>query len=88
MIANPFFCLKIGRLKATVHTVAHQSMKKLVLQIRQILLQLGFKFIGIVGCDSWDMPMVAQPLRELPEPQKMDHRFVVVCAKKQDGKCW
>jgi hypothetical protein len=29
------------------------------------------------------MPMVAQPLRELPEPQKMDHRLLPVCTKNK-----
>jgi hypothetical protein len=29
------------------------------------------------------MPMVAQPLCELPEPRKMDQRLVAVCAKKK-----
>jgi hypothetical protein len=39
MFANPFFHLKIGRLKATVHRVA---MLKQGLQMRRILLYLGF----------------------------------------------
>jgi hypothetical protein len=29
------------------------------------------------------MPMVAQPLHELPEPQKMDHRLLAVVAKNK-----
>jgi hypothetical protein len=37
-----------------------------VLQIRQILLRLGFKLIGISHCDDCDMPMVTQPLCKLP----------------------
>jgi hypothetical protein len=29
------------------------------------------------------MPTAAEPLRELPEPQKMDHRLLVVSAKNK-----
>jgi hypothetical protein len=32
-------------------------------------------------CGGCDIPMVAQPLRELPEPQKMDHSLVADRAK-------
>jgi hypothetical protein len=34
-------------------------------------------------CDSCDMPMVAQPLRKLSEPWKMDNRLVAVRAKNE-----
>jgi hypothetical protein len=39
---------------------------------------LEYKALLINGSD---MPMVAQPLRELPEPRKMDHILLEVCAK-------
>jgi hypothetical protein len=38
--------------------------------------------------DSHNMPMAAQPLHEVPESRKMDHRLLAVGAKKQNGECW
>jgi hypothetical protein len=43
--------------------------------MRQILLRLGV-------CACLQYAKVAQPLSELPEPRKMDHRLVALRAKK------
>jgi hypothetical protein len=60
MVANPFFCLKIGRLKATVRTLAHLSYKnKPVLQIRRICYDSTSNLlatIGILQPSQRDMP--------------------------------
>jgi hypothetical protein len=58
MVANPFFCLKIGHFKTTVRTVAHPSMEKQVLQIQRILLRLCVYFpdFGISRWGGCDMP--------------------------------
>jgi hypothetical protein len=55
MVGDPFFCLKIGRLKAEVRRVTHPSMQNLVFQVRPILLRLGFYFsdCGIAGKVPW-----------------------------------
>jgi hypothetical protein len=58
-------------------------MKKPVLQIQRMLLQLGFYFIETTSCDDCDMPIVAQPLHELPEQRKMDHRLLSGCAENK-----
>jgi hypothetical protein len=59
MDVNPFSHLKIACLKATVRTVAHPSIYKPVLQIRRILLRLGFYFpdFGISGKVPWHIAL-------------------------------
>jgi hypothetical protein len=58
-------------------------MQKPVIQIWQILLQLSFSSIGTSRCDGRYMTMVAQPLRKLPEPRKMDHILLALCTKNK-----
>jgi hypothetical protein len=55
MVADSFFCFKIGR---TVHRETHSSMLKLVLEICRILLRLGFYFPGL----SWRWHIGQSPL--------------------------
>jgi hypothetical protein len=68
MVADPFFCLKIGRCQATVRRVPHPSMLKMALQIRRISYDSASTFltvtihtmvgatVGISGPSQRDMP--------------------------------
>jgi hypothetical protein len=76
MFTNPFFCLKIGRFKATAHRVVYPSMLKQGLQIWQILLTWRLNFwqvltintmvgatVGISRPSQHDMPVDQKPGR-------------------------
>jgi hypothetical protein len=80
MVTYPFFCLKIGRLKATVCKVTHPSMKNWFSRFDGFCYHSASssptvaywaKSLGTSRCDGWDMPMVAQPLHELPSTRHL-----------------
>jgi hypothetical protein len=64
MFSNPFFHLKIGRFKATIHRVAHPSVLKQGLQIQQILQISASNLLASVGnscndcSDHWHIAAV------------------------------
>jgi hypothetical protein len=81
MIATPFFCLKIACIKSMVLRVAHQYIltyicnNYMVLQIRRILLRLGF-YIPDCGISCNVQLQTARAV-------EIDHRLLAVRAKNK-----
>jgi hypothetical protein len=84
MVVNPFFQFKnvpsqsYGKYSSASIDVKNGSPDPADFAMTRLLIHHG-----ILRCDGWDMPMVTEPLCELPEPQKMYHRLVAVREKNK-----